>query len=79
LQELKQVVDDPLLADLDFVWFVEQRCVTKGFEAFLSSLHIAGVGEEFSEAEDTLLFLEIVLHMQDNIGQHGKGLALKFT
>ena len=65
LKKLKEVVNDSFLTDFDFVGFFEKGGIGEGFETFFSSFHVSSIGQKLRQAEDSFLFLKIILHVEN--------------
>jgi hypothetical protein len=69
LQKIEQVIHDPLLTNLQLILLLKQRGIRKGLETLLPPLDVGHVGEELGQAENSLLLLEVVFHVEDYVGQ----------
>ncbi len=77
LQEIEQIIDDPLLGNFQLILLLKQRRIGEGLEASFSPLYIIHIGQKFGQTKNSLLFFEIVFHVQNQIGQNGQCMLLE--
>lgn len=79
LQELNEVVHDTLVADLQLETLVELGGIVEGLETLLTVVWVGCVGEELGQAEQSILLVEVILQVDDHVGEDRQTVQLNLA